>query len=247
MKKRLFVLMASLFLLFAIPLRGSPIGAVVQGSRYDAAKHIVTFNLLNTSHKDISAYSLLVRTFHTDGTASVWGYGGDFLPFMSENNGNGALRSGATIGVDVPVGQQEVQSASATVDVVVYADGTADVLNENVFKIIVSKRKGAMLGLQKANELLQAALADPNDAHPSVTVVAKLKALAKQYQSAPPAGAEFEAAGLLDAATNISNAPKSPTGRSEKENAYLKALIKRHQDRVALMSPHTQLTKEVQP
>jgi hypothetical protein len=166
---------------------------------------------------------------------------------MSTNGGEGALRPGAIIAVDVPLGQQKVQTASATVDVVAYADGTADVLNQKVFEMIVAQRKGAILGLQKANELLENALADPNDAHPSITVAAKLRALAKQYETNPPSGAESEAAGLLDAATNISNAPKSPTGRSEKEDSYLNALIKRHQDRISIMLPHTKLTKAVQP
>jgi len=121
------------------------------------------------------------------------------------------------------------------------------VRNEQVFASITSARKGRVLGLQKANELLQNALADPNDAHPSITVAAKLKALAKQYETNPPKGYEDAGLGLLDAATNISNAPKSPTGRSDKEDAYLQALIKRHQEHIALMLPHTQLTKGVQP
>ncbi len=228
------------------PLRASPpIGAVVQSSHYDPARQIVTFNLLNTSHKDISAFSLLVRANYPDGTAGTWEYGGDFLPFMVAT-GNGALTPGAISAIDVPLGQQQVQTVSATVDVVVYADDTADVLNQQVFESIVSQRKGRVLGLQKANELLQNALADPNDAHPSITVAAKLKALAKQYETNPPTGGAFEGLGLLDAATNISNAPKSAT-RSEKEDGYLRALIKRHQDRISLMLPHTQLTKGVQP
>ncbi len=230
------------------PLRASPpIGAVVQGPpHYDTAKQIVTFNLLNTSHKDISAYSMMVRVTHPDGTASTWEYGGDFLPFMVAT-GKGALTPGAIFTTEVPLGQQEVQTASATVDVVVYADDTADVLNEQVFQSIASARKGRVLGLQKANELLQNALADPNDPHPSITVTAKLKALAKQYETNPPKGHEDEGVGLLDAATNISNAPKSPAGRSEKEDAYLQALVKRLQDHISLMLPHTQLTKGVQP
>jgi hypothetical protein len=243
MTKRLLCL-TGLLCMIAIPLRGSPIGAVeVQGSRYDAARQVVTLDLLNSSHKEISAYSLLVRVIRTDGTASAWEYGGDFLPFMSENNGNGTFKPGALLAVDVPVGQQQIQSTSASVDVVVYADGTADVLDQEMFATIISKRKGAMLGLQKANELLTTALADPNDPHPSLTAVEKIKALAKEYQIHPPTGAEFEAAGLLDATTNISNAPRSPAGRSKKEDAYLKALVKRHQDRISVMLPHTQLTK----
>jgi hypothetical protein len=240
--------------LFAFSLRASqPIGAVVQTSHYDAAKGIVTFSVLNTSHKDITAISLQVRVIHPDGSAGTFEYGGDFLPFMlylaegGHPTAQGARAPGAVFAMDVPLGQQEVQSASAIVDVVVYADDTADVLNEQIFKSIVSQRKGRMLGLQKANELLQKALADPNDAHPSITVAAELKSLAKQYQTNPPQGGASEGIGLLEAATNISNAPKSPTGRSQKEDDYLRGIIKTHQNRISLLSPHTELTKGVQP
>jgi len=244
MTKR-WIYLTALFVAFT--LRASPpVGAVVQDSHYDAAKQIITFNLLNTSHKDISAYSMRVLVRHPDGTVGTWEYGGDFLPHMIDT-GSGAFAAGSVFTVDVPVGEQQVQSASALVDVVVYADDSADVLNESVFEYIASARKGRVVGLQKANELLQAALADPDDPHPSITVAAKLKALAKQYETSPPKGYEDAGLGLLDAATNISNAPKSPTGRRDKEDAYLQALIKRHQEHIALMLPHAQLTKGVTP
>lgn len=243
------------------PLRASPqMGAVVQDSHYDAAKGIVTFSILNVSHKDITFLNLQVRVTYPDGTLGIVEHGGDFLPFMvylaaegqeanptAPDQGNGAFAAGAVFRMDVPLGQQQVQSASATVDVVVYADDTADVLNEQIFKSIVSLRKGRMLGLQKANELLQNALADPKEAHPSLTVAAELKALAKQYESNPPPDGEFEGIGLLDAATNISNAPKSPTGRSQEEDDYLRALIKTHQTRISLLLPHTGPAKAVRP
>ena len=234
---------------FTSSLRASPpIGAVVQGSpHYDAARQVVTVNLLNTSHKDISAYSMRVLVTRADGTISAREYGGDFLPHMAETDGEGAFAPGASIAIDVPVGQEKIQTASATVDVVVYTDDTADVLNEMVYKSIVAGRGGSTIGLQKANELLQAALADPNDPHPSITVAAKLKALAKQYQTNPPKGEEEAGSGMQLAATNISNAPKSPTGRSDKEDGWLRAIIKRQQQQIALILPHTQLKKGVQP
>jgi hypothetical protein len=241
-------------LLCAFSLRASPpIGAAVQDSHYDAQKGIVTFSILNVSRKDITALSLQVRVIFTDGTLRIFEYGGDFLPFMiylaeeGHPTAEGVRAPGAVFAMDVPLGQQEVQSASAIVDVVVYADDTADIINEQIFKSIVSQRKGRMLGMQKANELLQKALADPTVTHPSVTVAAQLKALAKEYQTNPPAGGTHESLGLLDAATSISNAPKSPTGRSDKEDTYLRVLIKTHERRISLFLPHTELTKAVQP
>jgi hypothetical protein len=238
MAKRMFYLTA--LSCMAISLRGSPptIGAVVQGSHYDRAKQIATFDLVNTSHKDITAFSLLVRATFLDGTAGTWNYGGDFLPHIADT-GTGALAPGATFAVEVPVGQQQLQEVTATVDLVVYADDTADVLNQSMFDTIVSARKSRAAGLQKANELLQSALADPNDPHPSLTVLAQLQALAKQHEN------DWQSLGLLEAATDISNAPKSPAGRSDREDAFLRTLIKTQQDRASVMSAHTQLTKGV--
>ncbi len=236
MMKRLPYLMFLLFLgVLASPLRASsPIGAVVQDSHYDAAKGVVTFSILNTSKKDITDLTLLVRLILTDGTAQTHEYGSNF--------GNG-IAPGAVFAMDVPLGQQQIQIASATVDLVVYADDTAEALNEEALASVEAQRKGWILGYQKANELLQKALTDFNDPHPSTTVAAQLKALAKQYETNPPPGGAYAALGLLDAAQNSSNAPKSPAGRSDKEDDFLRMLIKIHQDRVALLLPHTHITK----
>jgi hypothetical protein len=217
------------------------IGAVVQDTHHDPVKGVVTFSILNTSNKDISAFSLLVRLVHPDGTVGTHEYGNDFLPFMAENQGKGAIAPGATFAIDVPLGQQQIQSASATVDLVVYTDDTADVLNERALASVVAQRKGWIFGYQRANELLQKALADSSDPHPSITVAAQLKALAKQYETHPPAGGGHAALGLLDAATNISNAPKSPSGRSREEDDFLRMLIRVHESRVSLSLPHSQI------
>ena len=249
------ILLAVALLFSAHLARSAPIGAVVQSSNYDQVKGITTVRIVNTSQKLITAISVSLRLAHPDGTISISQYGGDFLPFMAyaaasgipQQQGNGGIAPGAVFAMEVPTGQQLVQTTSATVDVVVYDDATADVLNEPVFRSFTLGRKGRMLGLQRAAALLQKALADPNDPHPSITVTAQLKALAAQHDKNPSTGEAFEGLGLLEAATDISNAPKSPTGRSDKEDAYLQALIKTHEKRISFLLPHTQLTKQVRP
>jgi hypothetical protein len=247
------ILLAVALLFSAHLARSAPIGAEVQSSNYDQVKGITTVRIVNTSQKLITAISVSLRLAHPDGTISISQYGGDFLPFMAyaaasgipQQQGNGGLAPGAVFAMEVPTGQQLVQTTSATVDVVVYDDATADVLNEPVFRSFTLGRKGRVLGLQRAAELLQKALADPNDPHPSITVAGQLKALATQH-NANPGGEAFEGLGLLDAATDISNAPKS-LGRSQKEDDYLRALIKTHEKRISFLLPHTQLTKQVRP
>jgi len=250
------ILLAVALLFSAHLARSAPIGAVVQSSNYDQVKGITTVRIVNTSQKLITAISVSLRLAHPDGTISISQYDGDFLPFMAyaaasgipQQQGNGGLAPGAVFAMEVPTGQQLVQTTSATVDVVVYDDATADVLNEPVFRSITLGRKGRVLGLQRAAALLQKALADPNDPHPSITVTAQLKALAAQHDKNPSTGGEaFEGVGLLEAATDISNAPKSPSGRSQEEDDYLRGLIKTHENRVSFSLPHTQLTKQVRP
>lgn len=254
--KHIFLAVALLF--SAHLARSAPIGAEVQSSTYDQVRGITIVRIVNTSQKPITAISVSLRLAHPDGTISISQYGGDFLPFMAyaaasglpQPQGNGAFMPGAVFAMEVPTGQQLVQTTSATVDVVVYDDATADVLNEPVFRSIASQRKGRMLGLQRALELLQKALADPNDPHPSMTVTTQLKALAAQHDKNPSTGGgeAFEGLGLLEAATDISNAPKSPSaGRSQEEDDYLRALIKTHENRISFSLPHTQLTKQVRP
>jgi hypothetical protein len=135
----------------------------------------------------------------------------------------------------------------ATVDLAAYDDGTADVLNERAFKDLIANRKGSVRALQKANELLNLALADPTDQHPSLTVAAQLKALATAIlQQKYSDGVGGYASELRDAARNIENRWQSPAGRSEREDGQLRDLIKRQEDRISLMVPHTELN-EVRP
>jgi hypothetical protein len=239
--------LAAVLLMSAHLARSAPIGAEVQSSNYDSVKGITTVRIVNTSQKLITAISVSLRLAHPDGTISTTHYGGDFLPFMAyaaasgiPQQSNGGLAPGAVFAMEVPSGQQEVKTTSANVEMVIYDDATADVLNETVFRSFTSGRKGRMLGLQRALELLQKALADPNDPHPSITVTAQLKALAARPNAT-------EGLGLLEAATDISNAPKSPSGRSQEEDDYLRALIKTHQNRISFSLPHTQITKQVRP
>ena len=67
MTKRLPYLTALLFLL-AVPLRGSPqIGAQVQTWNYDPRTNMVTLEIVNTSHKDITAFNITIKETYADG------------------------------------------------------------------------------------------------------------------------------------------------------------------------------------
>jgi hypothetical protein len=59
----------------------------------------------------------------------------------------------------------------AVVDVVAYADGTADATNSDGLQRLVDHRKADIASAQLANEPVRATLADPNDADPGPPLV----------------------------------------------------------------------------
>src|SRR5216683_75898 len=69
MLKRLPYLIALLFL--AVTVRASPpMGAVVQTWHYDPQSSAVTVSIVNTSHKDITAYNISIKETYADGHAN---------------------------------------------------------------------------------------------------------------------------------------------------------------------------------
>jgi hypothetical protein len=235
------------FVAFAPALRGSPsIGAAVQSSEYDAVRGVTTVHIVNNSHKEISALDLTFQVAFPDGTLSRAGsssFGLDL--YEGVIRGRGGFAPGATIDHEFTGQQGPVQ---ATVDMVVYTDGTADVLNEEAFKQIIANRNGHLRGLQKVNELLSGALADQSVQHPSATVVAELEellaAIAQQkFNENGVTGYELE---LESARRNIANRSQSAAGRSEREAGQLRALIESNEDQIASTLPHTRLVKAVQ-
>ena len=242
------------------PLRASPpIGAVVQTWQFDAAKSQLAVRVLNTSQKDITAMSFTVFITHPNGAEVSFSWSTDFVwGIISSAEQGYEIESGASHGfgagtsrdLNIPLSPPGV-SYRATIGVVIYADGTADVLDKAAFRELVMQRKGAVLAMQKANELLVKALADPNDAHPSITVDAQLKTLAHALEADQHKNvddpASYEALGFLVAAQDIRNTPKDPTGRSAREDDHLRMIVKTHENRISLLSPHTAVAKGVQP
>src|SRR5260370_35426601 len=67
MTKRLPYLMLMLFLaVLAVPLRASPIGAVVQTWHYDPQTKLVTAQIVNESNKDITPYNISIKETYAD-------------------------------------------------------------------------------------------------------------------------------------------------------------------------------------
>jgi hypothetical protein len=232
------------------------IGATVRGADYDSGRGVTTVHIVNTSGKVITFFHMPYILTFPDGTESLPGQhqmGLELLPYLVsvklsgqpvEGLGTGGIQPGATYDYQFTGRPGPVR---ATVDLVAYDDGTADVLNETAFKELIANRKGTVRALRKANELLNIALADPTVQHPSSTVAAQLRALATEVlQQKYSDGVGGYASELRGAAQNIENKFQSSAGRSELENSQLRGLIKTHQDTITLMVPHAELN-EVRP
>src|SRR4029077_13417500 len=79
------------------------------------------------------------------------------------SRGRSVFAAGTTRDYAIPDGGQKVvASIEAVVDVVAYADGTADVLNnERAFQNLVAVRKGPLMAMEKTTEVIKHVLADP--------------------------------------------------------------------------------------
>jgi hypothetical protein len=97
--------------------------------------------------------------------------------------------------------------------------------------------------LQKVDELLNNALADPAEHHPNVTVAAQLKVLIDTAKkTTTDEGASAYGAELQAAVQNITNLGGSPRlAEPGFEGNQLRALIKTHEAHIRSMLPHTEL------
>jgi len=103
--------------------------------------------------------------------------------------------------------------------------------------------------MQKVDHLLNDALADPAEQHPSATVAAKLKSLvaAIGQQKITEEGAGAYGAELTETIQNLSNIHPSATGRSDREDNALRSLIERNNQHIPMLTRHSRLVKAVQP
>jgi hypothetical protein len=192
--------------------------------------------ILNTSHKDITAYNLSVTAKYADGSTNFFESSQDFLPLMGsvangseemrQRFGNGTFAAGTHRDESFPGQLHDITDLTAIVDVVAYADSTADVDNDRAFSHIVAQRKGSVLAMEKVNQLLQS--------NPDKAAVAKeLKRLAEVLRArniSPDDPESYEADHFQEAARHVN------------ETDYATAL----HDRIAHATPHTQL-KAVRP
>jgi hypothetical protein len=195
-------------------------GVVIQGTDYDSQKDQTTFHLLNVSGKTVNAWFLSLQTKLPDGGLTAAG-----TSFAGIEMDSGGIASGAA-----PEDMVRPGLVIGVVSFVMYSDGTFEG-NEGIAKGIIDTRKGRVQAQQKILDLINAALADPNEKHPTQKIIAQLKAelVSKTINS----GYRSE---LTNALRNITNGYESPRMAEQGwEAAQLQGQVKYHQDRAATL------------
>ena len=162
-------------------------------------------------------------------------------------SGNGTFAAGTSR--DYPdLVSKDVSDIDAVVDVVAYADGTAQVQNnDRAFRNLMAERKGPLLAMQKVVEVVKRVLADPMVLSPLNGVIQQLTPLvdsADKVKNRPPEDAERNVAMHLQSGLqNFEMAQRSQIWlrMSMTERAWLTQYVEEHEKRIALMAPHANL------
>jgi hypothetical protein len=244
---------ALLFLIaFASSLRASPpIGAVVQTWHYDPLTNIVTLKIVNTSHKDITAYNIAIKETYADGHADSHELLCEYLGRIvlvqevqgtaDEANirklfGDGLLHPGESRDELVPV-QPGLKDFEAVIDVVAYADQTAEATNNDGLQRLLEERRVSVASAQVADEIIKAALADPNDADPAATAATKLQDRITVWKAQQHTILDFDTGVVQGVVADL----KAMSAHPNKD--ALQQYVDKEEARVATASPHVNLTK----
>jgi len=149
------------------------LGVVIESWHFDPQHKTLTLHLVNQSHKEVTAYNISIAEKYEDGSTNPWYAEGiphnlqdsqmmeDMLNLMNQPNRK-AFAAGTTYDYVMYGQEKEIADIEAVVDVVAYADGTADVLdNDRAFRNLVAERKGRLLAMEKVTDIIKRALADP--------------------------------------------------------------------------------------
>ena len=253
MKHALLRGIAVCIIAFVPTLRGSPLaGVAVQTWHYNPQTKVATITLSNLTQKDILAYNLTITSTYADGSTDTQEVLTDLLDRMinakmakgtaeeaqfTQRFGNGTFAARTTRDQDISESKAPT-SLQVVVDMIAYADQTADVQNERVFAQLKAARQGEVLALQFANEATQRALTNPNPSEAAATEL-KHRIEALHLQNLPATDPrKYEETYLQGDVQNLKGGQ-----RDLPESEHLKNLVTMRQQRIALAGPHAQLSE----
>lgn len=144
---------------------------------------------------------------------------------------------------------KEVSDIDAIVDVVAYADGTAQVVdNDRAFRNLVAERKGPVLAMEKMIEVVKGVLADPMVTSPFDAALRQLIPLAESanVKNGSPEDPEHEAAvHLRMTVQDFQSMQRSVWSRiTMTEREWLTQYVQSQEKLIELMKPHCELAVE---
>ncbi len=232
-----------------------PIGAVVQTWHYDPLTNIVTLKIVNTSHKDITAFNIAIKETYADGRVEQHEMLEDLVgkilaaKELQGNHSRGAESFRKLYGDsafqpgevrDEPLGVQPgLTNYQAVIDVVTFIDGTAEATNNDALGRIVDERQATVASQKIITEIIQTALADPNDTDPSVTAARKIQDRAIIWKAQQHTKIDLDPM-LLE---SIADELKTVSSRNANKRDALKQIVNREEARMSVLSVHAALVK----
>src|SRR5712672_747633 len=242
-------------------LADSLLGVVIESWRYDPAQKAVILHLVNQSHKDVTAFNISILEKYADGSTSYLdGTPSDIHDHqmmedmlgllisiqlgMSPGSGKGTFVAGTSRDYPDFVGK-DVSGIDAVVDVVAYADGSADVLNnDRAFRNLTAERKGRLLAMEKVTEVIKRALADSMVSDPVSAALNELLPFAESLDAktknrSPEVAENNVARNLQGDIQNLQRMQQEKMSGTQRES--LERYVEYLERMIGLLKPHCEL------
>jgi hypothetical protein len=231
------------------PAQNLPLsGASARVTDLNPKTNSATVRITNTSSKDITAFTVIVIATYADGTEERDERMVDFLWSMLAHRKYGDS-AGSVFG---PGQSQEIiagfsakesnaiDQITAHLAAVVYADQTAQVLEEEPFGRILDNRRGSILAKQRAMATFRQALVDPANPHPIAEASRKLKDIQNEEKTAPSGALQLEFQPILQDLDRLSQR----TLRSKSSGAqFLHDYMDEMEEEIRAVALHCQLRR----
>jgi hypothetical protein len=259
MLKRLPYLIALVFVSVVVSLRASPpIGAVVQTWRYDATTNTVNARILNTSQKDITSFNISIVETFADGSVGNHEVLVDMLDTVAlvqrvrgtidedrirKKFGNGTLpaRQSRDQVFNYPAGKI-VTNFEGTIDMVAYADDTAEATNSAALARVKEHRNAELRSHQKANEVLKGVLADSTIKKPSEEAASRLETFLTVLKAQTQSNELGLDAGTIEGVLrDLKNGPHVAAAQHLGETEFLQKYAAQEDQHISVIFGHSQL------
>jgi len=240
-------------------LADSLLGVVIESWHYDPVQKAVILHLVNQSHKDATAFNISILEKYADGSTSYLDgtpsnihdhqimedmLGPTINAQMGVVSGKGTFVGGTNRDYVDYVGK-DVSGIDAVVDLVAYADGSADVLNnDRAFRNLTAERKGSLLAMEKVTEVVKRVLADPMVSDPVSAALNELLPFAESLEAktknrSPEVAENNVARNLQGDIRNLQGMREKKSGIAQRKS--LAGYVEYHEKLIALMKRHCEL------